>query len=112
MHKSSPVIDVHSTWCGNCKAITNTFQRIYFEYTDQKPIRFLVADAEKILTSISSSSTSGFGSHKNDVEQDDSLGAGAGLDAERDTAREKYKQILTKYAGKSKPTFLFYKVRS
>lgn len=44
---NTPVIDAHPGWCGPCKAIFNTFKKVFFDLSD-KPLKFYTADTDKI----------------------------------------------------------------
>mmetsp|Transcript_19692 Transcript_19692/g.67022 ORF Transcript_19692/g.67022 Transcript_19692/m.67022 type:complete len:113 (-) Transcript_19692:1050-1388(-) len=41
------VIDIYHTWCGPCKAIQNTFKKIYLDYGD-KPLKFYTVAKETL----------------------------------------------------------------
>jgi thiol-disulfide isomerase/thioredoxin len=82
------VVDVHSTWCGPCKAIVPTFQRLYLDLND-RPIKFLVVRNSEYLVGFFPVLTNRGGCNK--------------ADAEKIAA-------LKDHAGRSKPLFLFYKV--
>lgn len=87
------VVDVHSTWCGPCKAIVPSFQKLFLEHSDDHNIKFCVVDSEKVLSSLAASSDS----EKNEEG-----------DLNDDTRRDRYTELLKQAAGKSQPHFLFY----
>ena len=41
------VIDDHPEWCGPCKAIQNTFKKVFFDLSE-KPLKFYTAPIDKI----------------------------------------------------------------
>jgi len=87
------IADIHASWCGNCKAITETFRRIYLENSEKYPIKFHVVDAEAVLKEIEGKETDG---NFDGVDDDD------------DTRRDNWIEALKPIAGKSQPHFLFY----
>eukprot|EP00818_Percolomonas_sp_WS_P009527 CAMPEP_0117443546 /NCGR_PEP_ID=MMETSP0759-20121206/4749_1 /TAXON_ID=63605 /ORGANISM="Percolomonas cosmopolitus, Strain WS" /LENGTH=580 /DNA_ID=CAMNT_0005235521 /DNA_START=38 /DNA_END=1780 /DNA_ORIENTATION=+ len=82
--KSLLIVDAHSTWCGNCQAIVETFKRIYLEKAEDYPIRFCVVDSEMVLKSLEEA-----GADENNV-------------------RDSYVSFFQPIAGKSQPHFLFF----
>jgi thiol-disulfide isomerase/thioredoxin len=88
------VCDVHASWCGPCKAIIPTFQRMFLEYSETAQIKFLVLDAERIISGMKSEG------------QEEAYGEEGGL--YEDTRRENWLRVLQRIAGKSQPHFLIY----
>ena len=41
-HSHFAVVDAHSTWCGPCKAIVPSFQKVFLEKADDYPLKFCV----------------------------------------------------------------------
>eukprot|EP00955_Chlamydomonas_euryale_P116564 366426-Chlamydomonas_euryale.AAC.28 len=83
MHaRMGAVVELYQPWAGPCKAILNTFKRIYFDAGD-KPLKFFTVCG---------------------------MGAAARPHVGREVDVEAVGEPFTEYKGKCQPVFLFYKV--
>jgi hypothetical protein len=90
------VLDIYSSEWGPCKAISETFRRLYTDAGDSVHLRFFTVECNQVLESLKNPE-----SHRHQRPKN--------TEAIKDSLPDFWQPILLQQKGKSKPFFLFYK---